>query len=152
MMTDETSATDLHAGMGVPPVLTKVFGLLSVLFFGLCAVAVITKWLDRRPGFVVDGAGINDNSSATSAGFVPWGDITGFGTHGAPWLSPPTLLVYVSNPAAYIHSAPNALTRFTRWANHKLLGTPVTVTATTLACSHEELQMAVSAGRDASLA
>lgn len=152
MMADDAAAMDLHAGMGVPIVLTKVAGLLSVLFFGAGLIGVLAKGFHSRPGFAVTQEGITDNSTLTAAGFVPWGDITGLRTHTFKLAATSTLLVFVSNPEGYIRSSSSPLTRFARWANHKWLGTPVTVTAETLGCSHEELYKMVSAGRSASLA
>ena len=51
--------------------LLMVVGGASILFFGFVAVYSAQKLPDKKPGLIVDDAGITDNSSAVAAGFIP---------------------------------------------------------------------------------
>ncbi len=60
------------------PLLTHGIGIVSVVFFGLCAIVGIKKLFERRPGLILSAAGLSDNSSGVSAGLIPWDEIEGF--------------------------------------------------------------------------
>ena len=51
-------------------------GAVSVLFFGFCLVAILVRLTRTRPALVIDGDGIEENSSAVSVGRIPWSEVT----------------------------------------------------------------------------
>jgi hypothetical protein len=49
------------------PLFVKGVAATGIVFFGLCAIVSCIKLLDGRPGLIIDGEGIVDNSSGGSA-------------------------------------------------------------------------------------
>jgi len=58
-----------------PPFFIKLTGVISILFFGLCAWFIATRLFDSRPGLIISDEGITDYSSLVEAGFISWGDV-----------------------------------------------------------------------------
>ena len=54
------------------------WGLIAILFFGLCALFILRMLFCNKPALIVDEHGITDNSSAIAIGFIPWKDIETF--------------------------------------------------------------------------
>ncbi len=59
------------------PFMVHAVGVFTIVFCGVGAVYSLLKLFDSTPGLVIDEAGITDNSSALSAGFIPWSEIVG---------------------------------------------------------------------------
>jgi hypothetical protein len=57
------------------PAALKVLLSVCALFFGVISIFLIKKMFDRRPAIIIDGNGIDDNSSMCSAGYVEWNQI-----------------------------------------------------------------------------
>lgn len=55
--------------------ISRVIGLLSVLFFGICFVYSLVKMIRKEPSFVINEQGFIDSSSYTSGGEVTWKDV-----------------------------------------------------------------------------
>src|SRR5450432_4068670 len=53
-----------------------VAATVGILFFGTATILFAIKLKDKRPGLIIDETGVTDNSSAVSAGHIPWNDIT----------------------------------------------------------------------------
>src|SRR5262245_19949122 len=60
------------------PLYVEAVAIAAIGFFGLCGLFALFKLFDTTPGLILDAEGITDNSSAVSAGRIPWSDITGF--------------------------------------------------------------------------
>jgi len=111
---------------------------LGIAFSILILFFVYKKLSDTQPGFTVSDEGITDNSSAVSAGFIPWSDVleinekTIFGQH--------YLRVKVNNPESYINRQTNGLKRFMMRRNHKSFDAAISISASSMRCSFEELK------------
>ncbi|MBR2567288.1 MAG: hypothetical protein IKE29_22110 [Paenibacillus sp.] len=55
--------------------ISRVIGLLSILFFGLCFVYYLVKMIKKEPSFVINERGFIDSSSYTSGGDISWEDV-----------------------------------------------------------------------------
>jgi len=55
------------------PSYVKGVSLLAIGFFGLCCAYGVMKLPDKRPGLILDSAGLIDNSSAFAVGRVACG-------------------------------------------------------------------------------
>lgn len=118
------------------PILVHGIGVLSIVFFGLCAVFGVKKIVDKRPGLILSATGIFDNSSGVSAGLIPWSEILGFDIFEVQ--KQKTLVVKVTKPERYIEvggSVKRALNRM----NIKLCGSPIAITSNALDIDFDEL-------------
>ena len=120
------------------PVVMKSAGMLSILFFGLCLIFIMRKWRDTRPGLIISEKGVTDNSSAITAGEIPWGDIseikliTVFNTK--------FFMVIVKNPDEYINRQTNVFKKNTMKINYRNYGSPISISTNTLDCNSDELK------------
>ncbi|AEJ20915.1 STM3941 family protein [Gracilinema caldarium] len=113
-----------------------IVGILAIGFFGLCLVFSVIKLFDKKPGLILNGKGLIDNSSVVSAGFIPWSEVTGFSIFEIQ--KQKMLVVGIRNPEKYIeHSSP--LKRIINKANYNLCGSPVVITSNTLKMKFDEL-------------
>jgi hypothetical protein len=114
----------------------RAFGVLAVGFFGLCALYGARKIFDRRPGLVFNSAGIVDNASPVSPVFIPWSEVVGSGVLRIQ--DERLLVVVVADPQKYVGRG-GALKRTLNKANHKMAGSPITISAHTLNVPFPEL-------------
>jgi hypothetical protein len=124
----------------------RLAGAASIAFFGLVFVTVVPKLLDPRPGLVIDKDGILDNSSALSAGMVPWAEITGFEVTTVK--SQTFLTILLANPDRFVERG-GPIGRFVKRMNRKLYGSPVQISARTLAIGFDQLVALVEQRRGA---
>ncbi|MEM9535090.1 MAG: STM3941 family protein, partial [Cyanobacteria bacterium P01_E01_bin.45] len=90
----------------ISPELVYGIGMVSIVFFGLCGMIGVKKFLDTKPGLILNSKGVTDNSSGVSAGFIPWSEIVGINEshiHKQKFVS-----IMVKNPEKYLNSG-NAL-------------------------------------------
>jgi hypothetical protein len=82
------------------PVKMMTAGYASILFFGLCAVFILRKLPDNKPGLILDEGGLTDNSSAISVGKILWSDIENISV--VEIHKQKIIKIYVKNPREYI--------------------------------------------------
>lgn len=119
------------------PLYVHGLGLAAIIMAAPVGALVIRKLFDSKPGVVFNSAGVTDNSSGVSVGFVPWSDITG--AEVLQIQRQRMLIVRVVNPEKYI-AAGNAVKRVLNRQSYKSYGSPIAITAGTLKISFEELQ------------
>ncbi len=118
------------------PALAHGIGAISVAFFGLIALLSFKKLFDQRPGLILSGSGLTDNSSGVSAGFIPWSEIAGVDTFQV--FSEKMLVVKVHHPERYIMRG-GSFRRSLNRANFKLCGSPIAITPNSLEIDFDEL-------------
>jgi hypothetical protein len=118
------------------PTFVRVLGVASILFFGVCGVYGFKKLFDKQPGLVLNSSGIVDNASGVAAGFIPWSEVVGFGVYEIQ--KQKMLVIGVSDPQKYIDRG-GALKRLANKANHKMSGSPVTISSVALKIDFPEL-------------
>jgi len=114
-----------------------VIGVIAILFFGICAVFISRKILDNKPGLVIDNLGINDNSSGTSAGFIPWKDIEAI--KKITIVNQDMIMILVSNPEEYINKQTGFIAKKAMEMNYKSFGSPIFLSANSLKCNFDDL-------------
>lgn len=119
------------------PVLVHLIGWVTVIFAVLCSAIGVKKFFDKRPGLILSSLGVTDNSSGTSAGFIPWEDISGFGIYKIKRQKMLTILLI--NPEKYIHSG-GTLKVALKKISHQMSGSPILITSNSLKISFETLQ------------
>lgn len=118
------------------PVFVHGIGWAAVVFATLCGSIGIRKMLDRKPGLVLSNAGLTDNSSGLSAGFIPWTDISGFSVYTVQ--KQKLLVVLLNNPERYI-SMGGVLRRNINRVNYKMAGSPISITSNSLKIKFDDL-------------
>ncbi|GGH21691.1 STM3941 family protein [Mucilaginibacter phyllosphaerae] len=126
------------------PLLITIIGYASIVFFGVCALFVVSKLFDTSPGFVIDSNGIVDNSSMFSVGFIPWVDIAGLSTLQIGRQK--MIMIKVQDPNGYINRQPNALSRRAASINYRMYGSPIIVSTAALRHSFEGLYDKINEG------
>lgn len=123
------------------PVFIKVVGIIAIIFFSATAIYGIRKVFSKSIGLTIDETGLFDNTNYSSAGFIKWSDITAINTEEVA--STRFLLIHIANPSDYINKATGFKKKLMK-GNHKLYGTPVTITSNTLKCGFNELKKIIN--------
>ena len=113
-----------------------VLGIIGVVFFGACGAVAIRKLMQKRPGLMVNLQGVHDQSSGTSAGFVPWKDVSAVQPSFVSGQKFVSLMLH--DAQKYSHSG-NALQQRLAKLNMSLVGTPINISANTLKINFDEL-------------
>jgi len=124
------------------PALIVTVGVASILFFGLCAIFILRKMFDNKLGLIINDFGINDNSSGTSAGFIPWKDIEAIEKTTVARQN--MLMIIVCNPKEYINKQTGFLARKAMEMNYKRFGSPIFLSANGLKYDFDELYQIVA--------
>lgn len=111
-------------------------GLVGMAFFSLTGIVGIRKIFDKRPGLVLNSAGIIDNSSGLAAGFIPWSEITGAAIYEVRRQK--MLIIKVRNPEEFIQRG-NIFQQAMVRMGSKMSGSPIAITSNTLQINFPEL-------------
>ncbi len=119
---------------------SEMYGGLGtwILFWGVCAYFVGTKLFDSSPGLIISNEGFTDNTTAISAGFVPWKDVSEI--QESIIQEQKSICVIVKNPQDYIDRQTNALKRKTLEINYKKLGVIIRIYSLGLKSSYQEVK------------
>jgi hypothetical protein len=122
--------------MPLAPFSPRSAGMLGMAFFGATGLYALYKMIDARHGFVLDKEGFLDNSSVASAGRVRWEHVREI----REWRMGKSacVVVVVDNPDEVLAEAGWPASIVLR-LNQQVAGSPVTLSVTTLDCTHEEL-------------
>ena len=118
------------------PLVMQLIGAASLLFFGFCGFIGVKKLFDKRPGLVLNAAGMMDNSSGISAGLIPWAEITSI--EALQIEQQKLLVVKVQNPDKYVQLG-GAMRQAANKMNMKLCGSPLVISANSLEMNFAEL-------------
>jgi hypothetical protein len=118
------------------PLYMKGVAIAGVSFFGLCGIYGCIKVFDGRPGLIVDDQGIVDNSSAVSAGRVPWEEIIGLRI--SEIAGQRILVIEVTDPQKYIERC-GVFLRMLNAANTKMMGSPINISSNSLKVNFDDL-------------
>lgn len=119
----------------------RIAGIASVSFFGLCSIFITKKLFDKKFGLRIDQNGINDNSSATSVGFIDWEDIKDIKTIQVA--STKFLVIMTDKPKKYIDRAKNVISKQAMKANQKMYGSPLSIISISLKINFDDLEKLV---------
>ncbi len=118
------------------PLLFRGVAVAGIVFFGLAGLYAARKLFDKKPGLVLSPSGILDNSSAVSAGLLPWNEITG--TEVVRIQKHKLLVITVKDPERYIERG-GRLRRALNRANYRMVGSPISISSNALRISFDEL-------------
>ena len=119
------------------PTKIAITGYASILFFGLCALFFIRKLQSSKPGLIINGKGIVDHSSGISAGVILWSEIVEISVIVVHQQK--LIMLYVKEPQSIIDRQESMFKRKLMQLNYKMYGTPVSLTASGLKISFNDL-------------
>ncbi len=125
-----------HPFFGNPTVIF-VIAIASILFFGACAVYIVRKLSDNKPGLIIDTAGLTDNSSGFFAGQILWNDIENISVIEIHRQQ--LIILQVKNPQDYIDKQTSSFKRKMMQMNFNIYGTPLSITSNSLQIKFDEL-------------
>lgn len=128
--------TILNSYLGNPTKIA-IAGYTSIVFFGLCAIVLVKKLLDNKPGLIINQTGLTDNSSGVSAGQILWSDIKDISVIEIHRQK--LIMLQVKNPQDYIEKQTSDFKRKMMQLNYKMYGTPFSITSNGLKISFDEL-------------
>jgi len=117
--------------------LIRLMGMLSVVFFGACAIYGMIKIFDKKYGLIIDREGIIDNTNASSIGLINWADILSIKTQNV--MSTRFLLIFIKNPENYLNRA-KGFKRKLLYANMKMYGTPLSIISNSIKFNFDDLE------------
>ena len=118
------------------PAIVHGIGVVTIVVFGMCGLFGFKKLFDKRPGLILNSAGIVDNASAISAGLIPWSEV--LSTEIFTIRRQRLLIIQIRGPEQYIESA-GPLKRVLYNANRKMYGSPIVISSNTLQIDFAEL-------------
>lgn len=118
------------------PLFVHGLGWVTTVFGSLASIFSIKKLFDKKPGLILNSTGIIDNSSAVSAGLIPWSDVADFGIYEVHRQK--MLTVLLKNPDKYIEIG-NSMRKTLNRANFKLCGSPIAITSNSLKINFDDL-------------
>lgn len=111
--------------------------ILGISFFGLIAVLLFKKIFNSKPGILINSAGITDNSSALSAGFIPWEDISAIESKRIT--NQKFIIIILKNPENYLEKIQNKFKQRAMQMNYKMSNSPINISANSLKISFDDL-------------
>ena len=122
-------------------VITVIFGILDVIFFGLCLFVFVLQIFGYRlkqGGFKIDNNGITDNSKNSAFGFIPWDDVKDVTITKV--FNRKILTIIVHNPQKYIDKQGTIMRRKAMEADYKMTGSPINISTGFLNTSTDKLK------------
>ena len=123
------------------PVVIRMVGIASTIFFGLCSLFIIKKFFDKKVGLTIDQDGITDNTNGTSVGLVEWADILAIET--LEIATTKMLILQTDKPEKYMGRAKNGIIKRAMKANLKMYGSPLSIVSTSLKIKFKDLEKLV---------
>jgi hypothetical protein len=118
------------------PMYLRGLAIVAIVFFGIFWLVALKKLFETKPGLIFNNAGIVDNASSVSAGFIPWSDVLGAKTFEMQ--NQKMLIIQVREPEEYIARG-SSLKQTLNKANYKMVGSPISISSNTLAIDFSEL-------------
>jgi hypothetical protein len=123
------------------PTLLIVTGYSSIFFFGAAGLYIFYKLFDSKPGLIIDSEGIYDNSNASSAQLIKWGQIKGLKIEQV--MSTKFILIDIHDPEDFMKKT-RGLTKRLMKGNYKMYGTPISIISNSLNCETDYLFKVIS--------
>ncbi len=119
-----------------PQWLIITVGYSSVIFFGSCGIAIISRVFSSKPGLIIDNNGITI-PGAFFSDFVSWNMIKKFDIIN---ISRNNLVaIYLKRPNDYVKKISNPIARKLAQFNLNSSGTPLSISSNGLKCNTNEL-------------
>jgi hypothetical protein len=123
------------------PIFVTVTGYIGLIFFGLAGLYIFYKLFDSKPGLIIDKEGIHDNSNASSAQLIKWGQIKGLKIEQV--MSTKFILIDIHDPEDFMENI-GGLKKRLMLGNYKMYGTPISIISNSLQCDTDYLFKVIS--------
>lgn len=124
----------------------NIIGLVSIIFFGLCLFAFLSKVRETSPGLIISKDGILDNSSAISVGKIYWTDIEDIDE--LKIAREKLIRIKLKNPQDYIDRQSSSIAKRMMTMNNKMYDSPIHISANALKISFDELFLLLNEKRE----
>ena len=119
------------------PTIIFVAGIASILFSSICAIYIVRKLPDNKPGLIIDKIGLTDNSSGVSAGQILWSDIENISVIEIHRQK--LIMLHVKNPHDYIDKQTSGFKRKMMQMNFNMYATSLSITSNSLQIKFDQL-------------
>ena len=120
------------------PIVVRVVGVVSILFFGFCGVVMIKRLIgEKAKGLVISEEGVLDGSSALSYGAIPWKEIISVEVRKV--YRQQFIALILRDPESFIERETNVLKRKAMDFNYRTYGSPVQITTNALDIKFDDL-------------
>jgi len=124
-----------------PPTAVRTVGYSSIIFFGAVGLYAFYKIFDSKPGLIIDNEGVHDNSNASSAQLIKWGQIKEIKIQ--PVMSTKFILIDIHHPKDFMANI-GGLKKKLMMGNYKMYGTPISIISSSLNCDTDYLFKIIS--------
>ncbi|MDJ0756052.1 MAG: STM3941 family protein [Ardenticatenaceae bacterium] len=121
---------------GIESIILAAISVVTILFFGMILIYLLTRFGDQSPGLLINSQGIIDRSSAVAVGLIPWEEITGYSVKTARGQS--FLAIHVRHPERFMNER-GWIKRMLLRGNQRLYGSPIQISSNTLAVNFSQL-------------
>ena len=128
---------DLIASRRGNPIIIRVVGVGSILFFGLGSFVGLKQIVKTEVALIIDSVGIRLNPKKSRAELIEWNDIQGF--EEVKVMSTRILIINVSDSTDWINKESNSIKRRLMQFNIDNYGSPFNIAASGLNISSNEL-------------
>jgi succinate dehydrogenase/fumarate reductase cytochrome b subunit len=119
------------------PLIQVFTGILAIIFCVFIFNNLYKKFIDKKPGLVIDDTGITDNCSVLTAKHIKWENIIKI--KNINLLIVQFISIYINNPDEYIKQFKSRLSlKMLKW-DKKMVGTPINISVDSLKCKPKEL-------------
>jgi hypothetical protein len=119
------------------PIIMVSAGILGIIFFSFAFILLYKKFIDKKPGLVIDNTGITDNCSVLKAKHIKWENIIKIKNNNL--LIVQFISIYINNPDEYIKQFKSKLSiKMLKW-DKKMASTPINISVDSLKCKPKEL-------------
>ncbi|NDI99817.1 hypothetical protein GWA97_12075 [Flavobacterium sp. LaA7.5] len=125
------------------PLFAIFIGVLSIIMGIISSIYSLMSLFNRKHSLIINDKGIIDNSSGVSVGLIKWSDIINIEITRVK--STKFILLFVQNPEQYINNS-KSFKRFLLKSNHKMYGTPLSISSTSLQYNFEDLEKEIRLG------
>ncbi|AXG74995.1 hypothetical protein DVK85_12445 [Flavobacterium arcticum] len=127
----------------LPTLYVKIIGIISIGFGSIGFIYSLKSLFNRKHSLIINNKGVIDNSSGVSVGLIKWSDITDIEITQVK--STKFILLFVENPEHYINNS-KSFKKFLLKSNHKMYGTPLSISSTSLQCTFDDLEKEIRSG------
>lgn len=113
-----------------------IVGIMCILFFGFGATLFFWEIVNKKPGLIIDSAGIID-LTGIRARHIRWENIIGMKSFNL--IICKSIVIIINNPNEYIERIKNIILKKIVAIDSKIMGSPISIPTDVLKCKHKEL-------------
>jgi hypothetical protein len=128
-------ASVLRFGHSFLLIIISGLGIVQILFSTPIAFFLFRRWIEKKPGIILDKTGITNNTIPFSTIPIPWHDI-----QEIKCTKENSLIIFVKDPTKYISRQSNFMKRRFMKMLFKTYGSPIVISSNNLIGNFAEFQ------------